>query len=421
MFVGVRSLAILLCLALWVGCRARDCCPSGCPCPAEREQLFGCRPVPREPLVADLSSLTAAQHSPDTSDPQSYCALPEREAQCLAAMNDALANLLLKEAEALTAQGNAGSSLTSDLLVLRATHERNQAAGRALTAFWRLLEAEAGAQNLRVRVREVDAMLAELDRLRERGILPPVPRAEIEQQRLELWHKQVELLATLDQLNHNLQLLIGADLMENAHFWPEAALQVDGAVPNRDEAINVAFAQRADLAAIALAAGSSGEEQGEAARVLLSASGSGLGIAPPTPCCLSLLMLMHAGDCAAPVRSQQLCDLLADRRRTARHEVAQAAFAIQVCGERIRLTKRRLELAQGHLRAVEEQREAIASPALAVLKARLTVLGVEQDLLHDVVEWKLAGVKLREAQGLLAVECGYDEASRALRCAVCQP
>ena len=41
-------------------------------------------------------------------------------------------------------------------------------------------------------------------------------------------------------------------------------------------------------------------------------------------------------------------------------------------------------------------------------KARLDVLAAEQDLLHDVIEWKLAVVKLREAQEELAIECGFS-------------
>jgi hypothetical protein len=49
---------------------------------------------------------------------------------------------------------------------------------------------------------------------------------------------------------------------------------------------------------------------------------------------------------------------------------------------------------------------------LSVHKARLEVLAVEQDLLHDVIEWKLAVARLKAAQGLLAVECGYAGAAR---------
>ena len=38
------------------------------------------------------------------------------------------------------------------------------------------------------------------------------------------------------------------------------------------------------------------------------------------------------------------------------------------------------------------------------------LMAAEQDLFHDVIEWKLAVVKLREAQGALAIECDFTAA-----------
>jgi hypothetical protein len=48
-----------------------------------------------------------------------------------------------------------------------------------------------------------------------------------------------------------------------------------------------------------------------------------------------------------------------------------------------------------------------ASP-LSVRTITLDGVAAEQDLLHDVIEWKLAVVKLKQAQGLLATECGWN-------------
>ena len=68
-------------------------------------------------------------------------------------------------------------------------------------------------------------------------------------------------------------------------------------------------------------------------------------------------------------------------------------------------------MAQAHLQASEQQQQLTSGAPLGVRKARLDLLAVEQDLLHDVIAWKLAVVKLKEAQGLLAVECGYGTGS----------
>jgi outer membrane protein TolC len=112
-----------------------------------------------------------------------------------------------------------------------------------------------------------------------------------------------------------------------------------------------------------------------------------------------------------------LAESLADRQRTVRHETLQAVVMIETRLTQIGLSRRRLEIANEHLRASEEQQKLTAGAPLNVHKARLDVMAVEHDLLHDVIEWKLAQVKLKEAQGLLAVECGYDSAART----ACRP
>ncbi len=38
----------------------------------------------------------------------------------------------------------------------------------------------------------------------------------------------------------------------------------------------------------------------------------------------------------------------------------------------------------------------------------MLVIEAERDLIHQVIAWRIAQVKLEKAQGLLALECGYE-------------
>ncbi|HEV3417855.1 MAG TPA: hypothetical protein VG056_13600 [Pirellulales bacterium] len=356
-----------------------------------------------------------------------FCALEEREAQCLAAKNAPIANLLVHEADAAAAQpqglcGHKGSSeLTSEVLRLEAVYKRNIAAADALEAFLRLLEAEAGADNLEQRGREMNLVLADIGRLQERGIMSPISKPESEGQRLDLWHRQAELGATVNTLNFQLKNLLGVETVGDSRIWPQASLAVTADIPDRQQALNVALANRADLAAVRLVAYSNGDDSDAAARTILQLSGGGMGAAPPPTGCLTLLIHHGAAADERAARSAQMAELLADRERAARDETLQAVAILETRIAQIAISRQRLAVAQAHLQASEQQQQLTAGAPLGVRKARLDVLAIEQDLLHDAIEWKLAVVKLKEAQGLLAVECGYDAASRTMSRTNCCP
>jgi hypothetical protein len=426
MHASARSVTIALLLALSAGCACRNCCPASTACASSAPQAFDCRTVERQPVRLDVSLVRPQGKAPVLAQ-QKLCALPEQTAQCLAATNATIANLLVKEAEAVSAQPHRlsahgdSSQLTSELLGLEATHRRNAAAAVALVAFLRLVEAEGGTDNLERRGQELDLMLADINHLHERGVLSPVSRPEIEGQRAELGHRQVELRATVQQLNYQLEDLLGVEIAADSRFWPQASLNVTAVTPNKDEALNLALANRADLAELRLAAGADGRDSVAAARTILPLAAGGLGSSSAPSGCLALLLHAGSSDSAGAIRSQQLAVLLADRQRTVRHETLQAVVIVETRLDQIGLTRRRLEIAKDHLRSTERAQDITVGAPLNVRKARLDVTAIEQDLLHDVIEWKLALVKLKEAQGLLAVECGFDSAARAAGPFACRP
>jgi hypothetical protein len=145
-----------------------------------------------------------------------------------------------------------------------------------------------------------------------------------------------------------------------------------------------------------------------AARVLLQPLG-GAGMSSPGV----FAMLLHAGSQRreAEVRSQQIAAALRDSQRSIRLETLQAVELIETRLTQVGLTKQRLEVARAHLLDSERRQKLTATP-LTLQQTRLETLVVDQDLLHDVLQWKIAVIKLKSAQGLLATECGYNAANR---------
>jgi outer membrane protein TolC len=385
--------------------------------------MLECRPVQRGAIVAGLDNIPP-RDAFAFNDRLAYCGLSEQQAQCLAATNASLARSLEQEAAAIGAQkeGHHGADVATQqqILHLQATHERNRAASAALQLFLRLAEAEGGVHNARQRSLEVNQMVSDVHRLQAAGLDPPVSLSTIQAQQLDLVHKQVDLEATIDQLNHQLIKLLGAEPPPHARLWPEADLLVLPTVPSVAESQQIALSQRADLCALRVAASANDPRNLDITRALLGQSGVGLGMALHS--CASMFSMFHhkARREEAAIRQAQLAGTLADQERQARHDVAEALATLQARLIQIGLTQRRLEMLQNQHQRLERARPVEVAAGFEARKAHLDSLAAEQDLLHDVIEWKLAWVKLREAQGALAIECGF---TAGLQCAAspCAP
>jgi len=406
------QVGLLLLVQLASGCASRRCGTDAPPC-APGPPLLDCHVVERQEISADVSAVEP--RSTVAFDASRYCNLPEREAQCLAATNSSLARLLEQEAAALDAQPKGlhhspdSRQRTQQILYLQATHERNRAASAALQVFLRLTEAEAGSANLKSRLEEIGRMLVDVQRLQAAGMESPASQADVEAQQLELLYKQVDLEATIAQLNRQLVNLLGAEPPPETRFWPDADLRVDAAAPHGDEAQHLALLQRTDLCALRMAAGSSDGNDLDAMRALLGQSNAGLGLAL-SGCSLVSALHPKSGNDEAAIRQQQLSASVAEQERTLRHDVAAAVATLEARLVQIGLSRRRIEVEQRRLDALEKKRQVSPTAGFDARKVRLEVLDAEQDLLHDVIEWKIAMVKLHELQGELAIQCGFTAA-----------
>lgn len=399
-------IAIVLLLAeLAAGCanKHRYCEPNCVGAPV----ALDCQPVERQALVADIS-LVSYRAKPGV---RTYCNLPEKDAQCLAAAYAPNARLLEQEAEAIGAQPKghhrqSSTETTQAVLRLQAVHERNRNASAALLLLFRIAGSETAADNLRRQLDEVNGTYEDLRRLQAAGLDVPLSPPETESQQVDVRHKLGELELTIDPLNEQLANLLGGDLPPGSRFWPDIGLKVDPAVPVVEEAQMIALAQRADLAALRV--GNAGGVGGlEVMRTMLGQT-PGLGLSSRGCKLLSLLHFRAKNDEAA-IREEQLQAAVADKERAIRHEVAQAVATLEARLNQIALAERRLEFLGDHREGLRRKAEVTPAATFEVRKATLAVLVAQQDLFHDVIEWKVAVVKLREAQGELAIECGYTD------------
>jgi hypothetical protein len=374
-----------------------------------------CQIVEPRPVIPDLTSLPVGLPPPAV---HSYCNLPERGAQCLAAANSSNGNLLEQEAAAARAQPwrlfhkKRLPENAADILQLRATHERNRDASLALQALLHLAEAEKGAMNISRRIQEVGEMLESVKRLQGAGLASPVSSAELDFQRLGLLHQRIEAEATIEQLNHQLAKLLGGDPPPGARFWPDVDLRVDPAAPSVEEVQGLALIQRADLAAIRLAAGSSGSTSSSWGALM--GAPLGVGVAGSTD---GRLAGLHPhGSEQADIRQGQSDTALAQQDRAVSHEAAEAVAIVLARLSQVSLSRERLLVQQRRMEDARLKEQVAPSAGFEARRAMLDVLAAEQDLFHDCIEWKIAVVKLKEAEGELAMECGFLAAVECGQC-----
>jgi hypothetical protein len=353
-------------------------------------------------------SLLPTQPIPDRPAEQ-FCALPEAEAQCLAVRNSKAANLLVMEAEAVATQHHGfgdGTELAQNLLRLQATHKRNEDAAIALEIFLRLVEAEGGSQNLGRRLKEIDGLADDVRNFQSRGLSSPVSKNEVESQRLELLHRHADVRGTIHELNLQLASALGIELPPGVHYWPEADLLVDPKLPDEDEAVYTGLMNRADLAAMRVASQAEGREAIAAARLLLQPLGVGL-MTTDSSHCLGKLIHLCSVHKEAYTREDQLDVAHRQQQRTVEKEVREALERVRMRLSQIAITHQRQETIRVRL-AASEKRQTLDASSMETRSLRLEALAAEQDLLRDVVAWKVAEVALKKAQGVLAAECGWQ-------------
>jgi hypothetical protein len=97
--------------------------------------------------------------------------------------------------------------------------------------------------------------------------------------------------------------------------------------------------------------------------------------------------------------------LLADRTRQATEEIRQAVGLVGYHVQRIILAQQKVKSEELWIAELEEKKAKGLDAEGQLITARLNLYKAQGERLREVVEWKIARARLRQAQGQLLEEC----------------
>ncbi len=106
-------------------------------------------------------------------------------------------------------------------------------------------------------------------------------------------------------------------------------------------------------------------------------------------------------------RRRQMDDLLREQEFVVAQEIRQAIHTIDAKSVLIALGQQKTKLAHDKLVDLQDKRKRGLASVLDVSAQRLVVDEAKGELIQEVMAWHTARAKLKQAQGVLAVECGY--------------
>jgi hypothetical protein len=391
---------------LLAGCTALPSCP--------------CTPPPVLPLVQrgsiEPKVISVSARTSEEAEPGQifYRGLSAGECQCLAARASTTANAL--EDEASTSDGHHLLDCTSERTELYQTvlHDtadelRNRSAGAALEAYFRLAEAEGRADLLRESLAEVDALVARSQELSAKGLQSRAAVQAFQRQGSQLRSDQIELRLVGERLDGQLKTLLGlsAAPCEEYRFWPTTPLIVVPDVIDVDACVTAGLTNRAELKLLRALIKDLNRRTLPVARLVLGSVNGLLGGPPKGGVAVEVIVklwLCLNGSEVEAVR-RQLQTLLEDRERQVVREIVAAAHAAEGRRQQVYLAQDRQKIDQRKVADLQEQADKGGSVQAELSQARLDAVKSRAELLSAVVSWELTQVQLKQAQGLLSLEC----------------
>jgi outer membrane protein TolC len=335
--------------------------------------------------------------------------LSESECQCLAADNAWLANLTELESCCDDAADPCGpEALKRAILRCRIVDHRNRAAGEALEAYYRLAEAAAKKDLLQASGAEFEQANRHLRLLKERGMRIDLDDRQFDRRLLDLQADRAQLRLAIEQLNGRLRVLLNIDAYDVTPFWPEAELVCRPTSLNLEEEIATGLSMRPDLAGLRIMRRHLNRDTLDAARSMMQQADLSLGGSPEKLCFLAWRKKEARLECELQMRYIQLVQLQEIRTKAAIEEIRQAVYAVEAQEQAVAAATEKAASLRERKVHLKQKMQANGVTYFDVVAAEQEVLQAEGILLQYVAEWKVALAKLRQAQGLLAFECGYS-------------
>lgn len=383
--------------------------------------LSGASTSERGKIEADASALASPEEVDEKLGlgklgPLNYVALSATDCQCQAAARSSLANLIEMEREiaANAARGcfhrkaACAADMKDDLLALRAVEERNRSAAAALEFYYRLAEAEAGLDVLQQSQQAVDHALENIDALRKKGLKVTVDEEALRRRKTELFDQQAEAELGRDQAHGGLKVLLDLADEDPTRIWPQADLVAVVEPLDVEGAVAEGLASRAELIILRCVSESLTAQTLPGARGALSQRDASLGSSSLDMRKLHMLLAGARGERELPARQAQLAQLLADSERTVTQEIRGAAATVATRLKQASLARQALDGRRRHVEELERKRQVGSATSADVAAERLEIIKAEGELMRRLVAWRIAQVKLKQSQGLLSAECGYQ-------------
>lgn len=383
--------------------------------------------VDRGHVAPDLSlvtKFTPPAYPPEPTPP--YHALTEAEAQCLAASNSTLGNLLATERRTAGATSGCAcrgseraETLRLHLLSFAEIEARNDSAFAALELYYRLALAENQIDTLGKSRHELAETKNDVAELVRRGVSPPADVGGLDRQELKLADKNVDAEIARGQLNENLRSLIGVTSREPTwRVWPTSPLTIDPTPLDVEMAVVTALNERPELGMLRLLEAELDQETLPVARAALSRADALLGFTAPPGCFAAINTLRCVIErckndpCEVENRRYQINQYRARREGEVAAEVRAAAATVQQRLDQVLFARGRLASFDENVEQLTSQQATGGATFIQVSTARLERAEAEAELMSRVIDWHLAVVRFHHTQGVLAAQCGYHATYR---------
>ncbi|HTU16485.1 MAG TPA: hypothetical protein VMG10_00355 [Gemmataceae bacterium] len=409
---------------------------SGASCPAGDEMPLPV--VERTNPEMVLQELAVTVQPPGQLEPTTdYRALAPQVCQCLAAKHAPLADAFdnkWQQSEQKQrhgcCQGRRKSekqrALQASMLRYSALEIRDQAAGAALEWYYQLAGAEAKTDLLNDSLEHGRKTLEDVKHLKKLGITLPQPIEEYERQVVELKLEQARNQLTIEQLNSKLRLAMRYQATHAWRFLPDPGAPLGAeTVADVEAAVQLGLAQRPQLLLLRSMIAHLDRDTLGSANSLLQSINPLLAMSEPGPSCKLLALLgkiLHIQpgqeDEVENVRAQ-LRDYLRERERTVTAEIREAAYEVRARRTAILLAREASSSWEKRIRDLKTK-QSEKMPVFAELAgAYQDSFKARGEVVKEFLGWKIAAVKLKQAQGILPAECGYLDGQAA--CGLASP
>lgn len=302
--------------------------------------------------------------------------------------------------------GGRRGQLARELKAYAADEVRNQTAYYALQAYYRLAEAHGQANLANEALQVADNLVAQARELQSKGLPVPTDLDRLFQQRSEVVTDALKVELVRSRLTEQIRQLMKDEVTACRIGTVEVFHVLDEPIDEK-EAILIGLKYRPDLNLLRTALCRLDASSLPLVHQLLGGLNSLL--SGPAGRCLPMLdCLQRLIPCLAEREIEkvrkQIEALLCERERQAVSEIRQALGQIRLRGKLAGEARLREQLGLKRIAAVEEKMRRGLPADGEMPVARKDLIKVRVEMLHEVIEWELARVGLRKAQGLLVRE-----------------